>query len=73
VARERPRQPDRPDYGSAMEPKGPVCGEPVVVELDEAIGATTYRCPNGHTDDPLVEAEAAARPRVQVGELGEDA
>ena len=36
--------PERPDYGEATEPQHPVCGETLV----------RGRCPNSHTDDPLV-------------------
>jgi hypothetical protein len=53
---------ERPDFGAATEPNCPACGETLVLG----------RCPAGHTEDPLLDAEIAERPREQVGELAED-
>jgi hypothetical protein len=64
---ERKRQPDRPDYGSAVEARCPVCGEPLVIEKQE------YRCPRGHGDEaPLKDEGHRASSRERIGELGED-
>jgi len=66
------RQHERPGYAEAMERRCPVCGEALVIDLDEAAGHTEYRCPSGHGEDPLAETGASTSPRKQVGELGED-
>ena len=58
----RGRQPERPDFGEGTEPQCPICGETLVLG----------RCPKGHTEDPLVEAQLGDKPRERVGELGED-
>jgi hypothetical protein len=45
-----------------MEPQCPICGETLILD----------RCPNGYTEDPLVEARRGDRPHERVGELAED-
>jgi hypothetical protein len=67
VERPRKRQPDRPDYGEAVEARCPECGEPLVISKNE------YRCPRGHGDEaPLSDKGHRARSRERIGELGED-
>lgn len=66
------RQPARPDYAEAEEPRCPICGEALLADFDEEGEIAEYRCPNGHGEDPLGEAEVGSRPRERVGELGED-
>jgi uncharacterized Zn finger protein (UPF0148 family) len=64
---DRKRQPDRPDYSEAMEPRCPECGEPLVISKGE------YRCPRGHGDDaPLTDEGRPGSAREAAGELGED-
>jgi hypothetical protein len=69
---DRRRQPERADYGEASEPHCPVCGETLIVDLDEETPMTAFRCPKGHTEDPLIEAKIEPRTRERVGEQGED-
>ncbi len=69
---ESKRQPERPDFSTGMEPRCPACDVLLVIDLDEQSESANYRCPNGHTDDPLGEAEVGSRSRQRVGELGED-
>ncbi len=65
--RPRKRQPDRPDYAEAIEPRCPECGEALVIHKEE------YRCPRGHGDEaPLTDEGHRGSSRERTGELGED-
>ena len=67
------RQPERPDYAEAVEPRCPECGEPLVIEYDERLETTNYRCPSGNGDEePLSGEHSRAVQRERTGELGED-
>ena len=68
----RKRQPERPDYSEAVEPRCPVCGEAMIVEHDEQSGRTDHLCPHGHSDEARLTDATRARPREAMGELGED-
>jgi hypothetical protein len=63
----RKRQPERPDYGDAVEARCPECGEALVISKGE------YRCPRGHGDEaPLSDEGHLGSSRERIGELGED-
>jgi hypothetical protein len=72
VSAARSRQPERPDFGDDVEPLCSVCDEPLVIDLDEETGTTTYRCPRGH-EDRVGEQGTRSQVRESIGELGEDA